>query len=433
MIVPPEPPTTAVGLDDAGAALGASGRTRDGFARAGLVVAPATLLANVLGYAFSVIGARGLGPAEFGALGALLGLVLVGSVPGLALQAVVARRVAVAPTGDRGQVVDGLARTAIGVALTTGVVTALLAPLLGSYLRTGPAGVLWLAVSLVPLTLVSAQQGGLQGQERFSRLAALFVVAAGLRLVGGGVAVVVGGGPAAVLAGTAVGSLLATAVGARLLPLRGRSWGRSSGLSRRRLQRGVLAELATVVVGLLAFVLVANLDVILARRYLDASDAGVYAVGSVFTKGALWAPQAVVVLVFPRLSRAGGGRVLLGATAGVAAFGAVLVGAVLVVGGPVVRLVFGSSYDDLSSRAWLFTALGALLALGQLLVFSGFARQHRSLPWAVGLIAVGELLVVTLFRHDTLEHVLTTAVCAAAAVVALGALAATRRTSAAHR
>lgn len=420
----PAPGTTAVGLDDAGAALAQPGSTREGLTRAGLVVAPATLLANVFGYAFSIVGARGLGPEQFGALGALLGLVLIGSVPGLALQAVVARRVAVAGRGGPRRAVDALVPVALVVAVATGVVTAASAPLLGAYLRTGPAGVLWLAASLVPLTLVSAQQGGLQGQELFSRLAVLFVAAAGLRLVGGGAAVVLGGGPAAVLAGTAVGSTLAVVVGVRLLPVRPHAPARGS---------GVPLELLTVIVGLLAFVLVANLDVILARRYLDESQAGVYAVGSVFTKGALWAPQAVVVLVFPRLSRAGGGRVLALATAGVAAFGAVLVGAVALVGGPFVRLVFGSSYDALSSRAWLFTALGALLALGQLLVFSGFARQHRLLPWTVGLVAVVELVVVTRWQHDTLEHVLLTAVAAAGAVVLLGALAASRHTDRTRR
>ncbi len=418
----PGPAPTVVTLDEAGAALTTTGSSRDRLARAGLVVAPATLLANVLGYAFSVVGARGLGPADFGVLGALLGLVLVGSVPGLALQAVVARRVAVAGRGGHQDTVAGLLPVVVVVAVATGAVTAALAPLLGAYLRTGPAGVLWLAASLVPVTVVSAQQGALQGQELFSRLAVLFVAAAGLRLLGGGLAVAVGGGPAAVLAGTAVGSALAVAVGTRLLPVRTRH---RAGTPRQ----GVPRELVTVVVGLLAFVLVSNLDVILARRYLDATQAGVYAVGSVFTKGALWAPQAVVVLVFPRLSRAGAGRVLLAATAGVAAFGAVLVGAVALLGGPVVRLVFGSSYADLAGRAWWFTALGALLALGQLLVFSGFARQRSSLPFAVGLVAAVELAVVTLWRHDTLDQVLLTAVCAAAAVVVLGAVVAARRSA----
>ncbi len=418
--MPAEPPYAGLWPVETDASSGRSRSARERLARAGLVVAPATLLANVLGYAFSVVGARGLGPAEFGALGALLGLVLVGSVPGLALQAVVARRVAVANRHDRQKVVDSLARVAVGVALATGVATAVLAPALGGYLRTGTTGVLWLAASLVPLTLVSAQQGALQGEERFTRLASLFVAAAGLRLLGGGLAVVAGGGPSAVLAGTALGSLAAAVVGRVLLPVRtGRGTGRS-------VRRAVLPELGTVVVGLLAFVLVSNLDILLARRYLGADQAGLYAVGSVFTKGALWAPQAVVVLVFPRLSRAGGGRVLAGATAGVTALGVVLVSAVALIGGPLVRLVFGDSYAELGERAWWFTALGALLALGQLLVFSGFARQHRQLPWAVGLVAAVELLVVTLWQHDTLEHVLVTALCAAGTVVALGAAAAAR-------
>src|SRR5919202_3524449 len=62
--------------------------------RAGMVLAPVIMLANVCNYAYNLVMARQLGPAAYGALGALLALVLIGSVPGVALQLVVARRTA---------------------------------------------------------------------------------------------------------------------------------------------------------------------------------------------------------------------------------------------------------------------------------------------------------------------------------------------------
>src|ERR687891_800566 len=64
--------------------------------RAFLVVAPAMAAANALNYAFNLVMSRLLGPADYGALGALLALVLVGTVPGVALQAVVARHTTLA-------------------------------------------------------------------------------------------------------------------------------------------------------------------------------------------------------------------------------------------------------------------------------------------------------------------------------------------------
>ncbi|HET9555582.1 MAG TPA: hypothetical protein VFS70_00475, partial [Actinomycetota bacterium] len=64
--------------------------------RDALVLAAGMAVANAGNYAFNVVMAFLLGPEAYGALAALLALVLVGSVPGLALQAVVARRTTLA-------------------------------------------------------------------------------------------------------------------------------------------------------------------------------------------------------------------------------------------------------------------------------------------------------------------------------------------------
>src|SRR6266487_4647146 len=84
-------------------------------ARAGLMVAPAMAVANGLNYAFNLVMLRLLEPAAYGALGALLAVILIGTVPGLALQAVVARHTALragaggvpAPGLDRAGAVAG--------------------------------------------------------------------------------------------------------------------------------------------------------------------------------------------------------------------------------------------------------------------------------------------------------------------------------------
>ena len=67
----------------------------------GLVfVGAATMVGNGAAYLLSMVSARVLTPADFGALGALLGLLVIISTVGIAMQAFTARRVAVA-TVDR--------------------------------------------------------------------------------------------------------------------------------------------------------------------------------------------------------------------------------------------------------------------------------------------------------------------------------------------
>ena len=89
--------------------------------RAFLVVAPAMAAANALNYAFNLVMSRLLGPADYGALGALLALVLVGTVPGVALQAVVARHTTLA-----GEAVGRLWSRVLAAVVAVGAVLGLL-------------------------------------------------------------------------------------------------------------------------------------------------------------------------------------------------------------------------------------------------------------------------------------------------------------------
>ena len=50
-------------------------------ARAGVLLGVASVLSNALGYGLTVLLTRSFGPAEYGALGALLGVGLIGGIP----------------------------------------------------------------------------------------------------------------------------------------------------------------------------------------------------------------------------------------------------------------------------------------------------------------------------------------------------------------
>ena len=417
----PDGPVVAVpnGADDSGVPQ----LLRPGLTRAALVVAPATMAANVLGYAFTVVVSRALGPDGFGALGALLGLLLIGAVPALALQAVAARRVALG--GATADVVRPLVRASLVLGLGTSAVLVAAAPALEAYLRLdGRAAAVWVALSLAPVAVVSAAQGVLQGAERFAALAVVFVAAAALRVVGGVVAVLADAGVAGVLAATTAGSVLAAALALALVG-RPRPPDGAAPLSRH-LSRHLPRELATATSGLLALVAMANVDVLLARHHLAAGDAGRYAVGAVLAKIAFWAPQAVAVLVLPRLAGERGAQVLRAALLCVGMFGAALVLGAALLAGPVLRLVFGTAYAGLAPTAWAFTALGAALAVAHLLVVNGIAVRSGRLAGVVAGVVVAEVLVISLWRHDSLEQVVITALTGALAVVGAGLLLARR-------
>jgi hypothetical protein len=395
-----------------------SSRARGG----GFAVAVALAAANLLGYGFNLVASRRLGPAGYGAVAALLGLVLIGNVIALALQAVVARRaVRARHEAEAGSaMVTGWANRLAwraGVALL--VLGLLASPLVAAWLHLdSPLGAVAVAVTLLPLTLIGAQLGVLQGAERFHRLALLYAIA-GLGKVGGGVVGVAAiGSVSGAMVGTAIGAGLAAVIGHQLVT---RGAGEPTG-ERDAQASGAGREVVHAAYALGALFALSNVDVVLARHYLSAHDAGLYAVGAVVAKGCFWLPSFVPVMALPGLAdplrrRATAVR----AFAVVAVSAATLILGAYAFGSLVVRMIGGSAYTELSHRVWLFAAAGSLLAVAQVLLYSRLATEDRRAIAPMWAVVVLEVAVIALWRHGSPSQIVSVVVCAALSLAVAGA------------
>jgi O-antigen/teichoic acid export membrane protein len=429
--------------------------------RDALVLAAGMGVANAGNYAFNLVMAFLLGPEAYGALAALLALVLVGSVPGLALQAVVARRTALAGGGTWPGFGWLVGRAGLGLVL----LTALAGPGLVPFLHLDSAvPVLWLALALAPTPLLFAVQGLLQGRERFGALAAVMVTGAGVKLAAGLILVAAGFGVAGAMAGVAAGGVLAALAGLALAgakpgdvdnptprlrrwatlpvgapstegcgaPLAGGGVGgaawprircqRVRADRAQALQPGWWREVGAATTGLLGLFLLANVDVLLARHYLDRAAAGRYALGAVVAKIAFWAPQFVVTVIFPRLVGAADPRRLLAGSAWlIAGFGALLAGALAAADRLGLAVpVLGGGYAGLGPLLALFAALGTALALVQLLLFEGIATRDRRMGRAVVAALVAEVALVAGPLHGSVGQIAGTALAVAATLAVAG-------------
>ncbi len=412
--------------------------------RAGGVLALSSLFANLLGYAVTLVLSHALLPSDFGAIGALFNLMLIGAVPALAMQLVAARATAhlmrdraaataaataVAgfpgpgdPGGRRSEGADMLALDAelgrvaalLGVGLCLGMLV--LAPVLAGFLHLdGVAPAAFLALSLLPTTLVFAAQGMLQGEERFTALSILFLTAAGVRFAGGAVAGLVGWGQTGVMGAMAVGALVAAVVSVRMVPTMLRR--PRPGARRALLGRQVGASTVSTAGLLLLF----NIDVLLARHFLPAETSGLYAAGSLFAKAAFWAPQFLATLLFPRMtSHAHRRNAVATGLALTVAIGAAILVVVVAAGETAVRLVAGPAYVAVTPQVWIFAALGGVLAVVQLLVYARLAVADRRLGIATWVAATGVCAVVAVWTHDSIAAIAGTALCGATALAILG-------------
>ena len=403
---------------------------RPSLTRGGLVLAPSVGLTHGLHYAYNVVMAAVLGPAAFGALGALLALILLGSVPGIALQAMAARHTALLAGGRRDQraLWASLLRLAAWWGLALAAVTVAASPALGAWLHLdSPAPVLALALALAPSTFSYASQGMLQGREAFVAFIAVGLVNAVGKLVAGLVLVAAGFGVSGAVAGAAVGTWLGAAAG--LLLVRRAVAAAAPATARAAPAPTALGREATVAVtGLLGLFLLTNLDVPLARHFLPAEASGHYALGAVVAKIAFWGPQFVTTLVFARLVTGGDRRRLLaGSAALIVASGALLaVGLAALAALEVALPLLGREYAAIGPALPLFAALGSSLALVQLLLFEEIAASARRMGRVLALAAVVQAALIWVAFHDSVGEIVGTALAVALALVAV-ALAGRRR------
>ena len=379
--------------------------------RSGIVIAAAMGVMNVSTYGFTILAARVLGPVEYGALAAVMGLLLVLNVVSLGLQATGARRVAAAPSGRDG-IEQDVMRTTYRCSLALGALALVASPLVVAILNLDSWAIAFLvAVTVVPLTVMGGQAGILQGERRWVPLAAIFLGMGLGRLLFGLVALLVEPDTLGAMIGVAAGAFAPAAVGWWTL----RSTGAAGALHApvghevRTSVGGLLRETVHNSHALLAFFTLSNADVLIARSVLPEHQAGLYAGGLILTKAVLFLPQFVVVIAFPSMSTARSGRRLNLLSLGLV----LLIGLVTVVGaallsGLAVTFVGGSEYAELSDLLWAFAALGTVLAMLQLMVYNVLARQQQRavfVLWAalVVLVLAGalaatvtELLVIVL-------------------------------------
>jgi O-antigen/teichoic acid export membrane protein len=369
-------------------------------------------IANVGTYGFTVLAARILGPHQYGAVAALMATVLVTSVLPLGLQATGARRVSAEPE-HRAEIEREVLRVGWISALGLGVVLLAAAPALERLLKLDSlAPALLVAATSVPLTLMGAQSGVLQGERRWAPLSLIYLALGIPRLVIGVAFIAWEPSQTAAMIGITIAAICPAIVGWLALRHRPRPAEEVPvvGEERRHPTRDILRETAHNSQALLAFFALSNADIIVARHALDNHQAGIYASGLILTKAMLFLPQFVVVVAFPDMSTAEGRRPALLRSLGlVAVLGVLGIAGVLLLPRLALAFVGGAAYSQVSDQLWLFAVLGTVLSMLQLLVYAVLARSGRRpvlFVWlAFCVLIVGGLRAMTV--TELLATVLT--------------------------
>ncbi|TWD83708.1 O-antigen/teichoic acid export membrane protein [Kribbella amoyensis] len=362
------------------------------FLRSATVVAVGMAIMNVAAYGFTLVAVHRLVPSEFGAVTALLGLLLIGNVAALGLQASGARRIATHTGAGEAALADSMLKAGRLAALGLTVFCLLMTPLIMWLLHIDSLiAALLVAPTLGCLTIMGSQLGVLQGGKNWTELAAVYTATGIGRLVFGGGALFVSQTLTAAMVGLALGAAVPPLLGGFLL--RGSTGGTPEQVKE------VLRETVHGTHTLLAFFVIANADVLLARGLLDQQHSGYYAAGVIVAKACLFLPQFVIVIVFPSLATSPGDtQRLRRAIQAVAALGVCCVLGALLLPDVVVKVVGGEDYAPVGPIAWLFALAGSSYAVLQLVVYAAIAQQEKRaavLIW-IGLVSLAVATLIIL-------------------------------------
>lgn len=385
-----------------------------------------TLLASAINYASNIVFGRLLDPAGFGELTALLALGTIIVVPTAAAQTVVAERVAVYAARGSMNDVRYLVRFAIAhaglLAVAVGFLFMLALPLTVSALDLGqPGPAIALGAFIMLAFLQPVALAVLQGLDRFTAFGTMQVSIALSRMVFGVPWILLGGGAGGAIGGQAVGVavvLIGTTWLLRDLLLGSGTGAATRGLKRLPDRRAVFASGAFV-----AFAVVSNLDLLLAKIFLDPDDVGVYAAITTVGKIVLFLPAAIAVALVPNAARAhsteGDSQRVLRVAARLVAVTAIAAAIpAALVPGKVIGTMFGASYAEAADGILPIVIAGAALSLLYLLVVYSVTVEDRRWPVLLGLGVAIQVIGVALF-HDSPVQVAQVQAVATVAVLAV--------------
>ena len=386
---------------------------RKALARGLVLVGAATLVGNGAAYLLSMVAARVLTPEDFGAFGALLGILIIVATLSIALQAQTARRVSIAAVHDRAQVEGQAIRLAVVIGAIVAAIGLLAAwPLSGLFAIPYAA----LAMGLVSLGFVifgTASLGIAQGREEHARFAFGFIANGVGRAVVGIIAVVAIGS----VTGAALGILIGCAIGAVIsyLLICPRRW---SGT----IAAGGTVDFLHVAHALAVLFTLTNIDVLLARVFLTEAQSGEYSVGVLLAKIAFFLPNAIILVLFPKMTSGDARRAVLIAAGLTAVVGVAITAFSFLLGDLVIRILGGAQYTELGSEAWLFALEGSAFALVQVLLYARLAAQDRKAVALVWVALIALVTIVTFWRNDSVAQIVTTVVGVSLVLTVVGLL-----------
>jgi O-antigen/teichoic acid export membrane protein len=379
---------------------------RESFSAASGILFLGYMVGNGSNYLYQFLMGRWLSPGDFSSLNALLSLSVLTVVPTQALMLTAAMFAAQFSALGQDQKLADL-RGTLSVITGLGMLV-----LVGLFLAAGSTvksffhlANYWPLVLICLITLsnfpLPMYQGLIQGLHRFGSLSALGAMLGLLRLSMAGLLVYLGFALAGSLGAVFLanlGALALTLYCLRDIPLRLRQSHLQMGCAL--LRYGMPTSLTCL------FILsMSNIDLIVARHFLSANDAGHYSAAVVLGRMAFFLPGVLVTVLFPYAAKekVRGRRTVRLLVRALLWTGLLSVSCyLLLLFWPqfMLRMLYGPQYDQAVGLLRIYSLAMVLLALANVFANYYLALKHYFFLWYLVAFSLSEVVCLSLFHSD---------------------------------
>jgi O-antigen/teichoic acid export membrane protein len=386
---------------------------RGDFVKHGTLVFSSTMLGSVFLYAFHFILSRRLGVEQYGTLASLLAGILLVMVLSTVGTTIIARFAAeFAAVDDQGKLrrlCDVLVLWCTGIVVIAIMIGYALRGAIGDFLHIGDVGLIELTALAAALSIALPMlRGVLQGAQRFTAFAVSTLVEQVGRTLLAVLLVMAGFGVIGAIGGIVIA--LFVTLGYTYASLR-RNFSASPNRMRIDFRRLIITT-SGIAASIFGITTLTFFDVVLAKHYLTAVDAGLYGAATLAGRVIYTVISFLPIILLPKAaSRAARGesaiRLLLQAIGAALSFSAIALAIYGLFPATIIRMFAGPAYVGAAPLVFPLGAATAMLACANVVISYKIGLHRFDFIAPLLLVLLGEVIAISRFHASAQDIVRT--------------------------
>jgi O-antigen/teichoic acid export membrane protein len=381
------------------------------FLQGSVIVTGASFLVSIINYLFNLAVAHGVSVANYGEYFSVMAYIVVLTIPCGALGSILIRRIGQVNSEDRAvfaqHVEAWLLRKTLRYSPLILIASGIFYWLLVEKSNLQPFSVLFILLMTGLTVLQMFYLSALQAHKAFVLYGIYLAGAAILRLVGGAGAVFLTG-QVPVLFFILLLVMLAQVIAGHFVIHRSKSTRKISFEFQKIRQYLLRPTIILPLLTTLGVIGISNMDVILVKKFMSESDAGIYSAFSLLSKIIFFVagPIGTVGYIFftGKEHKAGAQKLLLVITAITAFIGVSAIVFYTLFAHFAIKFFFDQRFLGFSSSLWLGAVYGTLYSL--VILYAQYFMAKNSLVSILSVLGlVGQIIGISIF-HSSLENVM---------------------------